>query len=97
MLSAVLSAGLSRCELGGMRMLPRSGALLSSAAIQECRGALQALKHFAEALRLDPDHTASRKMRVKLKEIEVPSGDASPVSRKPPRLGRIEFCVSEAD
>eukprot|EP00308_Calcidiscus_leptoporus_P024443 CAMPEP_0119378592 /NCGR_PEP_ID=MMETSP1334-20130426/49016_1 /TAXON_ID=127549 /ORGANISM="Calcidiscus leptoporus, Strain RCC1130" /LENGTH=615 /DNA_ID=CAMNT_0007397857 /DNA_START=63 /DNA_END=1906 /DNA_ORIENTATION=+ len=31
----------------------------------------QALKHFAEALRLDPDHTASRKMRVKLKEIEA--------------------------
>jgi len=30
----------------------------------------QALKHFAEALRLDPDHDASRRMRSKLKEIE---------------------------
>ena len=28
------------------------------------------LKHFAEALRLDPDHTASRKMRSKIKELE---------------------------
>lgn len=29
-----------------------------------------ALKHFAEALRLDPDHSASRKMRQKIKELE---------------------------
>jgi DnaJ homolog subfamily C member 7 len=29
-----------------------------------------ALKHFAEALRLDPDHGASRSMRKRLKELE---------------------------
>ena len=29
-----------------------------------------ALKHFTEALRLDPDHTSSRKMRQKIKEYE---------------------------
>ena len=29
-----------------------------------------ALKHFAEVLRLDPDHTASRKMRQRIKELE---------------------------
>ena len=29
-----------------------------------------ALKHFAEALRQDPDHSASRKMRQRLKELE---------------------------
>ena len=29
-----------------------------------------ALKHFAEALRLDPDHSASRKMRQRIKELE---------------------------
>lgn len=31
----------------------------------------QALKHFTEALRQDPDHSASRIMRLKLKEIEA--------------------------
>ena len=31
---------------------------------------MQALKHFAEALRLDPDHGESRRMRARLKEFE---------------------------
>ena len=34
-------------------------------------GAAQALKHCAEALRLDPDHSSARKMRLQIKELEA--------------------------
>jgi len=55
-----------------MRQIPDSPDLLCvrGKALYQNGTTDSALKHFAEALRLDPDHTASRKMRQKIKELE---------------------------